>query len=190
MPPAESGRLAAVGALAEHEVIRQCVGVTGIEVAHLIQSMVIFKSARFGAAVPWHQDATYLISTPQSVFGLWIALEDATLNNGCLWVAPGHHRSPLRELYKVDWASRSGLKHPLHDQPWPMESEAIPLEVKAGSVVIFHDHMPHKSEMNISEKSRRALTFHCHDSRAAWSAENWLHRRRLSPHLISAMAEL
>ena len=172
--------------LAYHPLIQQCVQIVGWPQAALVQSMVIFKPPRIGAEVPWHQDATYLISTPQRVFGIWIALEDATIENGCLWMAPGQHRSPLREVYKVDWTNRKGFKHPLNDTPWPTLDEGVPVEVKAGSVVLFHDHMPHRSNPNQSRLSRKALTFHCYDPRTQWTKENWLHRNTLSPFLLNS----
>jgi phytanoyl-CoA hydroxylase len=55
----------------------------------LMQSMLIFKQPRIGGEVVWHQDASFLYTEPQSVIGFWFALEDATRDNGCLWVAPG-----------------------------------------------------------------------------------------------------
>jgi len=59
------------------------------------QSMYIFKQAGTGGAVHSHQDSTFLFTTPrQTCIGLWLALDEATLENGCLWVRPGSHRSP------------------------------------------------------------------------------------------------
>jgi len=56
------------------------------------QSMYIFKQAVTGGAVNSHQDSTFLFTTPrQTCIGLWLALDDATLENGCLWVRPGSH---------------------------------------------------------------------------------------------------
>ena len=61
------------------------------------QSMYIFKQARIGGAVNSHQDSTFLYTTPrQSCLGLWLALDDATLQNGCLWVRPKSHVEPVR----------------------------------------------------------------------------------------------
>lgn len=58
------------------------------------QSMYIFKQAKTGGAVNSHQDSTFLFTTPrQTCIGLWLALDAATLENGCLWVRPGSHRS-------------------------------------------------------------------------------------------------
>merc|ERR1719244_938107 len=56
----------------------------------IVQSMYIFKQPGIGGEVTPHQDATFLYTEPLGrVMGLWIALEDATLNNGCLWFIPG-----------------------------------------------------------------------------------------------------
>jgi phytanoyl-CoA hydroxylase len=64
------------------------------------QSMYIFKQARLGGAVNSHQDSTFLYTTPrQSCLGLWLALDEATLDNGCLWVRPKSHREAVRRRY-------------------------------------------------------------------------------------------
>jgi phytanoyl-CoA hydroxylase len=65
------------------------------------QSMYIFKQAVAGGAVHSHQDSTFLYTTPrQTCLGLWLALDDATVNNGCLWVRPKSHREKVRRHYK------------------------------------------------------------------------------------------
>lgn len=65
------------------------------------QSMYIFKQAVLGGAVNSHQDSTFLFTTPrQSCLGLWLALDDATLDNGCLWVRPKSHLEPVRRHYQ------------------------------------------------------------------------------------------
>jgi phytanoyl-CoA hydroxylase len=70
------------------------------------QSMYIFKQATTGGVVNSHQDSTFLFTTPyQSCLGLWLALDDATLENGCLWVRPKSHREAVRRQYK---------RNPLH----------------------------------------------------------------------------
>ena len=67
----------------------------------LPQSMYIFKQPGIGGEVTSHQDATFLNTTPrQSVLGLWLALQDATLENGCVWARPGSHREPLRRAFR------------------------------------------------------------------------------------------
>ena len=150
----------------------------GLEAPQLWQTMYIFKQPSIGGEVRWHQDASYLITHPASVTGLWIAIEDATRDNGCLWMQPGEHRSPLREIYRVDRDAREGLLTGLDSTPWAVE-KAVPVEAPAGSLVLFHDHMPHYSSVNTSSKSRHAFTMHVSDSRANWSEENWLQRPNL-----------
>src|SRR5690606_8433748 len=127
----------------------------------------IFKQPHIGGEVRWHQDATYLITAPPCVTGLWVALEDAHRDNGCLWVQPGGHRTPLRERYEVDWRTRVGTLRTVDATPWPSLAEAVALEVPAGSVVAFHDHLPHRSAPNHSPASRHAFTMHVAEQGAA-----------------------
>jgi phytanoyl-CoA hydroxylase len=61
--------------------------------------MYIFKQPGIGGEVRWHQDATYFDTDPISVTTFWFALEDATLDNGCMWAEPGGHRGPMRERF-------------------------------------------------------------------------------------------
>lgn len=64
------------------------------------QSMYICKPARIGGEVTSHQDSTFLFTTPrQTCVGLWLALDDAHLRNGCMWVRPGSHREPVRRQF-------------------------------------------------------------------------------------------
>ncbi len=147
----------------------------------LWQSMYIFKQPRIGGEVRWHQDASYLMTEPASVIGFWVAVEDAHRDNGCLWVQPGGHTSPLRSTYEYDHATQHGELRKVGDLPWPGDADALPVEVPAGSLVIFHDHMPHYSSQNRSDQSRHAFTMHFADSRSSWSDRNWLQRRRLKP---------
>lgn len=145
----------------------------------LWQTMYIFKQPHIGGEVRWHQDASYLISEPATVTGIWVAIEDANRDNGCLWVQPGGHRTPLREIYQVDWRTREGRLTQLDPTPWPNTDEAIAVEVAAGSVVIFNDHMPHYSSQNRSAHSRHAFTLHVTEKSAKWSGKNWLQRPAL-----------
>ncbi len=150
----------------------------GYSAPHLWQTMYIFKQPGIGGEVRWHQDASYLHTQPASVTGLWIAVEDASQHNGCLWMQQGQHRLPLRERYTIDWESGSGTLHTLDETPW-LTGTPVPLEVAAGSLVLFNDHMPHYSAQNFSDKSRHAFTIHVAEKEAHWSRRNWLQRHRL-----------
>jgi len=159
-------------------VFAQCLHAIGYRSPVLWQTMYIFKQPRIGGEVRWHQDASYLISNPPSVIGFWVAIEDAHIDNGCLWVQPGGHRSKLREIYEVD-ESGCGTLRELDRTAWPESTEALAVEVPAGSLVIFHDHMPHYSSQNRSDISRQAFTMHFAEEDSNWPAENWLQRPQL-----------
>jgi len=138
------------------------------------QSQVIFKQPGIGGEVRWHQDATFFVTEPHSVLTFWFALEDATLDNGCLCVQPGGQRSPLREVFERDGDTLCLRK--LDATPWPADQDAVPLEVAAGTLVVFHGHLPHRSAANRSSRSRLAYTLHVTDAGCAYSDANWLQR--------------
>jgi phytanoyl-CoA hydroxylase len=143
----------------------------------LMQSMLIFKQPRIGGEVVWHQDASFLMTEPQSVVGFWWALEDATVNNGCLWVAT--RRGPLRERFVR--RGEGFVTEPLDATTWPGGSDVRPLEAEAGTLVVFDGLLPHASAPNRSARSRLAYSLHIVSGRAAWSPLNWLQRNADDP---------
>jgi len=146
----------------------------GLADAKVWQSMYIFKQPGIGGEVHWHQDATFFETTPVTVTTFWFALEDATIENGCLWVEPGGHRGPMRERFVRNGDQIQMEK--LDATPWPSDSTAVPLEAKAGSLVCFHGLLPHYSAPNRSPVSRHAYTLHATDGTAAYSPQNWIQR--------------
>jgi phytanoyl-CoA hydroxylase len=146
----------------------------GLAEPQLWQSMYIFKQPGIGGEVRWHQDATFFQTDPVTVTTFWFALEDADRSNGCLWVEPGGHRGPLREVFVRDGDATH--IEPLDPTPWPDEAVAVPVEVKAGTLVVFAGTLPHYSAPNRSPLSRHAYTLHVTDGRAAYSPHNWLQR--------------
>ncbi len=146
----------------------------GLEQPQVWQSMYIFKQPGIGGEVRWHQDATYFDTDPISVTTFWFALEDATLENGCLWAEPGGHRTPLRERFVRHGDDIKVEK--LDGTPWPDDSTAVPLECKAGALVCFHGLLPHYSAPNRSPVSRHAYTLHATDGRTVYSPRNWIQR--------------
>ena len=151
----------------------------GLSDPRIWQSMYIFKQPGIGGEVRWHQDATFFDTTPQTVTTFWFALEDADLRNGCLWVEPGGHRGPLRERFVVQGAG--AVIESLDATPWPGSNSAIPLEVAAGTLVVFHGLLPHYSAPNRSAVSRHAYTLHATDALARYSPRNWLQRKAAFP---------
>jgi len=146
----------------------------------ILQSMYIFKPPRIGGEVVCHQDSTYIYTEPESCVGFWFALEDATLENGCLWAAPGGHRTGLRQLFKRtgDMTDRDGTTIETLD-PTPLPSppdDLVPLEVPAGTLVVLNGLLPHWSDANRSGRSRHAYTLHCISAGAEYPEWNWLRR--------------
>jgi phytanoyl-CoA hydroxylase len=146
----------------------------GLVEPQIWQSMYIFKQPGIGGEVGWHQDASFFDSTPVTVTTFWFALEDATLDNGCLWVEVGGQRGPLRERFVRQGDVVTMQK--LDATPWPDSRTAVPLEVKAGTLVVFHGLLPHYSAPNRSAHSRHAYTLHVTDGRSAYAASNWIQR--------------
>jgi phytanoyl-CoA hydroxylase len=145
----------------------------GVAAPLLLQSMYIFKQPKIGGEVVCHQDATFLRTEPQSVVGLWFALQDATIENGGLWALPRHHKGPLKARFLRDGED---LKtEVLDDSPWP-ETERVPVEARQGTLVVLHGFLPHLSGPNRSAKSRHAYTLHVIDGACRYPPDNWLQR--------------
>ena len=146
----------------------------GFDDPAVLQSMYIFKPPNIGGEVVCHQDSTYIYTEPESCVGFWFALEDATLENGCMQFIPGGHKLPLK---KRNYRGPDGtlLTETLDDTPWP-EEEKLAAEAEAGTLVIFDGRAPHLSAANVSSKSRHAYTLHVIDRRCHYPAENWLQR--------------
>merc|ERR1711939_1830 len=152
----------------------------------LLQSMVICKQPEIGGAVPPHQDSTFLYTRRPSAVGFWIALEDATVENGCLSFAPGsHRRAPIKERFVRNEDNSGTTFEPVpeegqwprgfeHEGPSDMKEEYVLGEVKAGSLVLIHGNTLHKSEKNTSQKGRIIYTFHLIEGEEQYDARNWL----------------
>lgn len=137
----------------------------------VIQSMYIFKQPGIGGEVVPHQDNTFLYTEPRTCTGLWLALEDATINNGCLWAIPGSHKKGLvRRMVRDENGTHFDRPSPAYDQ-----KEFVPLEVKSGDLVVIHGDLIHQSFENLSPASRHALSLHVVDTEGCeWSKDNWL----------------
>jgi phytanoyl-CoA hydroxylase len=154
--------------------IKQLVSELGIADPLLLQSMYIFKQPRIGGEVTCHHDATFLYTQPLRLVGLWFALEDATLENGCLWAIPGGHKLGLKSSFvrSADGGTRFEV---IDSSPWP-EDRLQSLEVKKGTVIVLHGLLPHLSRENRSSKSRHAYTLHVIAASAHYPESNWLQR--------------
>lgn len=150
-----------------------------------LQSMIICKQPEIGGAVPPHQDSTFLYTDPPSAVGFWYALEDATAENGCLSFLPGSHKSAevgKRFVRKengsgTEFIDNEGRRFPVGSEYGDAEKggDYVLGEVKAGSLVLIHGNLLHKSEKNVSQKGRIIYTFHVIEGEGAvYDEKNWL----------------
>jgi len=125
-----------------------------------MQSM-LFVKAPGKPGQSWHQDEYYIPTRDKSLIGVWIALDDASTENGCLWVIPGSNR----EGYIRGRLSYKGKEYADTDtcdiRPYKEKADALPLPAKSGDVVFFHGYLLHRSLRNRSKNNfRRALVNH------------------------------
>ncbi|MDE0088752.1 MAG: phytanoyl-CoA dioxygenase family protein [Candidatus Poribacteria bacterium] len=132
-----------------------------------MQSMLFVKPPNFQGQA-WHQDEIYIPTRDRSLIGAWIAMDDATVENGCLWVLPGSHRQ--------------GYLYPQRNHENPDEfdfaqesygfdgSEEVPVEVTTGTLVFFNGYLLHRSRKNRGSTFRRVLVNHYCNS---WSLLPW-----------------
>jgi len=161
------------------EGIEKLVSDLGIGHPLLLQSMYIFKQPRIGGEVNCHQDGTFLYTEPLKMAGLWFALEEASVENGCLWAIPGGHRLGLKSRFVR--ADEGGTRFEIFDDsPWP-EANLLPIEVEQGTLIVLHPLLPHLSRENRSARSRHAYTLHVIDAATDYPASNWLQRSQEMP---------
>lgn len=162
-----------------HQKVRDLATSLGFANPLLVQSMYIFKQPNIGGEVTCHQDSTFIYTEPPEIAGLWFALEDATIENGCLWAIPGGHRRGLKSRWLRSPEGRMEFQF-FNREPWP-EAELIPLEVSKGSLIVLHGLLPHRSLENRSDRSRHAYTLHLIPAEASYSTDNWLQRPPTMP---------
>jgi phytanoyl-CoA hydroxylase len=114
----------------------------------LYWDQLVYKAPETRRDFPWHQDDAYGRVTPSPTLTLWIALNDATTENGCIHVLPGSHRRGFvpHEQGPHGWFCHS------NDDP----DQGVPVPVRSGSVLVFWSLTVHKSGPNLSDDLRRA----------------------------------
>jgi len=119
----------------------------------LFQSMALLKGPN-GREKPWHQDRAYFqYEFDKPIIGIWIALDEATPENGCMHIIPGEHTRPFIHFHRRDWQICDTDIQSL-DRP----RLAVPL--KPGGMLLFDSMLPHGTPRNASNKRRRALQYH------------------------------
>ena len=149
----------------------------GMDSPLLLQSMVIFKNPTIGGEVNTHTDHTFLWTEPQSVIGFWLAIDEATVDNGCLWALPGGHRLPVKSRFRRTPDDGTAMET-FDDTPYPSDGW-VPLEASPGTLIALHGSLPHRSEPNTSPDPRLAFSLHCIEASAEYPADNWLQRPEL-----------
>ncbi len=121
-------------------------------------SQFIFKNP--GAwGQPWHQDSFYFpFDPPRPIVGLWLAVTEATMENGCLHILPGSHTEPVHEHItdRRPNANQGYVEIVDHDM-----SDRQAVMMSTGDLLVFDSHLMHCSTDNISEGIRAAMVFHC-----------------------------
>ena len=149
----------------------------GFKDPKLLQSMVICKQPHIGGEVNSHQDSTFLYTEPESCVGFWLALEDATMENGCMWAAPQAQNGPLHSRFV---RGDEGMEMKQIDDSAHAVCD-VPLPAPAGTLILLHGRLPHLSPANLSAASRYAYALHVIDGNAHYSEENWLQRDKSMP---------
>lgn len=140
-------------AMSEHLGLMGAVNQLMGEPSVLTQDMALLKPPHFGVAKPWHQDNAYFRWAPQEkIIGAWIALDEATPDNGCMQVVPGTHRAgPVAHFH-------------LRDCQIPDDRVALARKVmvplRPGGCLLFSGLLHHGTEDNHSAQRRRALQYH------------------------------
>jgi phytanoyl-CoA hydroxylase len=115
-------------------------------------TMALSKPPFIGSEKPWHQDNAYFNWLPlEALATAWIALDDTTVENGCMYVLPGMHvKGAFRHVHTIDCQIVPGRLD---------YSDAIPIEMKAGGAMVFSSMLPHQTPPNRTASRRRALQF-------------------------------
>ncbi|TGO59963.1 hypothetical protein BOTNAR_0153g00170 [Botryotinia narcissicola] len=162
----------------------------GYKDPRIYQSLIIVKAAEVGARVVPHQDGCSGFTNPSSCTTFWYALEDCSTENGCLAVAPGSHRvQPITRRCRTNENGQPefvDLEKPLYAEIEGVDDSTLPkknekgefeykkLEVKAGTLILMHGNLMHKSEANHSSKSRVAFNFGVVEGEHGWLEDNYL----------------
>lgn len=138
------------------------VSVTNVKITGLVEALIqligpdieylsmkaVFKNAKTNHSSPWHQDWHYWQGSPK--ISVWIALDDATPDNGCLRLVPGSHRGAVK-MDDVD--DGKGFNHRISEDAIDnLPVEVVP--VSAGDAIFFHDLLLHASCPNINGEER------------------------------------
>jgi ectoine hydroxylase-related dioxygenase (phytanoyl-CoA dioxygenase family) len=122
-----------------------CRDLVGADV-RLYWDQAVFKQPHSSEPVLWHQDNGYTFVDPQAYLTCWIAITEATPENGCVLVMPGAHRDGTL-LHR---------ETPIGFECWGRHDRAVAVPVRAGSIVVFTSLTPHATSRNETDRVRKA----------------------------------
>jgi phytanoyl-CoA hydroxylase len=140
--------------MASHPKLIQTIQrIIGDEDLNMFQDMALIKQAHVGREKPWHQDMAYFqVPLDTTIVGAWIALDEATVDNGCMMVIPGsHQKGAVIHFRRRDWQ--------ICDTD-VMNDSAVAVPIKPGGLLLFHGLIHHGTPSNHTDTHRRALQFH------------------------------
>jgi phytanoyl-CoA hydroxylase len=156
---------AGLKALAEHPKLRRVLAQLIGETPELFQDMALIKPPLIGREKPWHQDFAYFnlpLGTP--VVGVWIALDEALIENGCMHVIPGSHRDgPVVHFQRRDWQ--------ICDTDVNVQ-QVVAVPLKPGSCLLFDGLLHHGTPPSQSRLRRRAVQYHYKPANVAFFGDN------------------
>jgi len=114
--------------------------------------MLMDKPPFSATETPWHQDAAYWLPEmpDRRSLSVWIALDPADVENGCMWYVPGSHREPTR-THRWAGPRSATLATDVAD------GEGVPVPLRPGDCVFHDGHMLHHTAGNTTDRRRRAL---------------------------------
>ena len=122
-----------------------------------------------GVEKTYHQDSAYFHIAPMAIITAWVALDDATLDNGCLWVIPGSHRQGVLDHSEV-WMVGGRQDQKIPDAAIDRSKE-VPVLLKAGDCSFHHSLLLHRSGPNNTDQFRRGMASHYMSARSRWTGK-------------------
>jgi phytanoyl-CoA hydroxylase len=124
-----------------------------------MQSMLFVKGPG-KAGQSWHQDEYFIPTRDKSLIGVWIAIDNANVQNGCLWLVPGSHK-PGYIMPRIDNTSDEYADLDTIDISCYKTEDVVPIEAASSDVVFFNGYLLHSSQRNkTTDNFRTALVNH------------------------------
>ena len=122
-----------------------------------------------GIEKTYHQDSAYFYVEPADLVTCWLALDDVTVENGCLWVIPGSHRHGIKD-HSQEWDIGNRVDKMIPDAAVD-RSQEVPITLRAGSCSFHHSVLMHRSGPNTTSTRRRGLATHYMSATSRWVGE-------------------